>query len=158
LPFFVTGGGRTGASLGAAQDVTKIWGFLLPYNVATTKITYDVTIADNTANKYDIGILNSAGKLLLNVGATAGTTFAPSKAFQTLAWAQGSANLAAGRYYLAFTTNCSSTCAKVASATTDISFAINASAGASQGGALPSTITPPADSWGTGDQPAVVIQ
>ncbi|SPE44155.1 exported hypothetical protein [Candidatus Sulfotelmatobacter sp. SbA7] len=157
LPFFVTGDARPAASQAAVQNVTKLWGFLLPYNVTTTEITYDITIADNTANDYDIGIFTNAGALVVDIGPTPGTMFAPSKGFRTLAWTQGSTSLGAGRYYLAFTTNCSSVCAKVAAANTNISFAINASAGSSQGGALPSTITPPADSWGTGIQPAVVI-
>ena len=157
LPFFVTGNARTGASQAAVQNVTKLWGFLLPYNVTTTEITYDITIANNTANDYDIGIFTNAGALVVDIGPTPGTMFAPSQGFRTLAWTQGSTSLGAGRYYLAFTTNCSSVCAKVAAANTNISFAINASAGSSQGGALPSTITPPADSWGTGIQPAVVI-
>ena len=158
LQFFVTGGERTGASQGASQNVTKLWGFLLPYNVTTTEITYDVITADNTANNYDIGIFDSSGNLVADVGPTPGTTFAPAKSFQTLKWTQGSTGLLAGRYYIAFTTNCSSLCAKVGASTTYVSFAINVSAGTSLGGALPSTMTPPADTWGTGTQPTIVIQ
>jgi len=158
LQFFVTGGERTGTSQGASQNVTKLWGFLLPYNVTTTEITYDVMNADNTANNYDIGIFDSSGKLVVDIGPTPGTTFAPVKNFQTLKWTQGSTSLLPGRYYIAFTTNCSSLCAKVAGSSTYVSFAINVSAGTSLGGTLPSTITPPADTWGTGTQPTVVIQ
>jgi hypothetical protein len=158
LPFFVTGGERTGASQGAVKNVIKLWGFLLPYNVPTTKMTYDVATADNTANDYDIGVFDNSGHLVLNIGATPGTTFAPSTTFQTLAWTQGSTSLGAGRYYLAFTTNCSSSCARIGATTAYVSFAINASAGASQNGRLPSTTTTPADTWGTGDQPTIVIQ
>jgi hypothetical protein len=158
LPFFVTGGERTGANLAAVQNVTKLWGILLPYNVTTTEIIYDVTTADNTANDYDIGIFNNSGSLVADLGPTPGTTFAPAKGFHTLKWTQGSTALSAGRYYLAFTTNCASGCVKIAAATTFVSFAINASAGASAGGALPSTITPPADAWSTEDQPTIVIQ
>jgi hypothetical protein len=158
LPFFATGGERTGATLAAGHNLNKVWGFLLPYNVTTTEIIYDVTTKDATANNYDIGIFNSSGNLVLNIGPTPGTTFAPAKAFQTLTWTQGSTALAAGRYYLAFTTNCASTCAAIGGATTYVSFAIDVSAGASAGGALPSTMTPPADAWGTGSQPTIVIQ
>jgi fibronectin-binding autotransporter adhesin len=157
LPFFVTGGEHTGGVQAATKNLTKLWGILLPYNVTTSQITYDVTTADNTANTYDIGIFDNSGNLVANIGPTPGTTFAPAKAFETLAWTQGSTSLVAGRYYLAFTTNCASTCAAIAASTTYISFAINASAGASTGGALPYTMTPPADVWGTGNQPAVVI-
>ena len=158
LQFFVTGGERTGASQGPTPNVTKLWGFLLPYNIITTEITFDVTITDNTANNYDIGIFDSSGNLVADIGPTPGTTFAPSKSFKTLKWTQGSTALNAGRYYIAFTTNCSTLCAKVAAGPAYVSFALNVSAGTSSGGALPSTMTPPADAWGTGLQPTVVIQ
>ncbi|MFZ0796628.1 MAG: hypothetical protein WCA13_00465 [Terriglobales bacterium] len=158
LPFFVTAGERTGGNQSAGKNTTQLWGFLLPYNVTTTQITYDVFTADNTSNDYDIGIYNNSGNLVLDIGPTPGTTFAPAKNFHTLPWTQGSTSLSAGRYYLAFTTNCTGTCAAVAATTTYVSFAINVSGGASSGGALPSTMTPPTDKWGTGDQPTIVIQ
>jgi len=157
LPFFVTGGQHTGGTQATTANVTKLWGFLLPYNVTTTQVTYDVATADNTTHDYDIGIFDNSGNLVLDIGPTPGTAFAPAKAFETLAWTQGSTSLAAGRYYLAITTNCTTACAKVEAATTYVSFAIGLSAGASAGGALPTTITPPADVWTTGVQPTVVI-
>jgi len=157
LPFFVTGGQHTGGTQATTANVTKLWGFLLPYNVTTTQVTYDVATADNTTHDYDIGIFDNSGNLVLDIGPTPGTAFAPAKAFETLAWTQGSTSLAAGRYYLAITTNCTTACAKVEAATTYVSFAIGLSAGASAGGALPTTITPPADVWSTGAQPTVVI-
>jgi len=158
LPFFTTGGERTGGFVAAGHNVTALWGFLLPYNITTTQLTYDVTTADSTANEYDIGLFNDSGDRVLHTGATLGTTFAPSAAtFRSLAWNEGSTHLSAGRYYLAFTTNCSSSCAHLGAATSYVSFTINASVGASAGGALPSTLTPPADSWSTGNQPTVVI-
>jgi len=158
LPFFATGGGRTGATVSVQQNVTALWGFLLPYSVTTVAAVYDVTTADNTANEYDIGIFNNSGDLVLHLGATAGTKFAPSTAFHTLAWAEGSTSLPAGRYYLGLTTNCASKCATIGAAANNVSFAIDASAGTSTGGALPSTMTPPTDAWGSGDQPMVVIE
>jgi hypothetical protein len=174
LPYFVTGGPQIGAFQGFTQNVTQLWGFLLPYNVTTTRITYDVTTIDNTTNNYDIGIFDNAGNLVVDIGPTPGTTFASSKAFHTLAWTQGSTSLPAGRYYLGLTTNCSialnsllrkrpafvsaASCAQLAASASYIGFALNASAGASHGGALPSSLTPPADSWTTGGEPAVVIQ
>ena len=157
LPLFATGGSQTGATLNPTQNVTTLWGFLLPYSVTTTQITFDVTTADNTTNTYDIGIFNNAGNLVLDIGATAGTTFAPSAVFNTLAWTQGSTTLPAGRYYLAFTTNCASNCAAIGGTSAFVSFAVNASGGASTGGALPSTLTPPADAWNSGSQPTIVM-
>jgi trimeric autotransporter adhesin len=158
LQFFATGGERTGATQAAGHNLDKVWGFLLPYNVTTTEVIYDVTTADDTANDYDIGIFNNAGNLVLDLGPTPGTTFAPSKGFHTLTWTQGSTSLSAGRYYLAFTTNCSSSCAAVAASSAFVSFAINLSAGTTAGGTLSSTITPPKDTWGSGIQPTVVVQ
>ena len=157
LPHFATGGGRTDTSSTAGHNVTALWGILLPYDVATTSVTYDVITADNTTNKYDIGIFSDSGDLVIDVGSTAGTTFAPSAAFHTLSWHLGPRTLAAGRYYLAFTTDCSSHCAAISAAGGYVSFAINATSAASSGGALPSTLKPPADNWNTGTQPTVVI-
>jgi hypothetical protein len=157
FPFFVTGGGRTGGSQAATENITALWGFLLPYSVTTTQTTYEVITADNTANEYDIGIYNTSGKLLVDIGATKGTTFAASTGFHTLLWTQGSIGLAAGEYYLALTTNCASACAQIASATGNVSFAVDVSAGASTGGTLPASITVPAQVWTTGNQPTAVI-
>jgi hypothetical protein len=157
FPFFATGGARTGTSQAATENTTKLWGFLLPYSVTTTQITYEVITADNTANEYDIGIYNTSGKLLVGIGATKGTTFASSTGFRTLLWTQGSTGLAAGEYYLALTTNCASACAQIAAATGNVSFAVDVSAGASTGGALPSTMTVPAQVWAMGNQPTAVI-
>ena len=155
--YFVTGGASTGTSQSVTANVNNLWGFLLPYAVTTTQITYEVMAVDNTANDYDIGIFNTSGKLLVDIGPTPGTTFAASDAFQTLPWTQGSTSLAAGEYYLGITTNCSTACAQIAAAPATVSFAINVSAGTSTGGALSATITLPAQAWGTGNQPTVVI-
>lgn len=157
LPFFATGGERTGGSLGATKNVTTLWGFLLPYNVTTSQMSYQVVTADKTADAYDIGIYDNAGNLVLDIGATAGTTFAAATGFNTLAWTQGSTTLSAGRYYLAFTTNCASSCAAIGADPSFVSFAANVSGGASTAGALPSTASSPNDAWSTGDQPTIVI-
>jgi hypothetical protein len=157
LPLFVTGGERTGGVVSAKKNITSLWGFLLPYPVSTSEVTYDVTTADKAASKYDLGIFDHTGKLVLAVGSTAATSFAAATGFRTLPWTQGSVTLPAGRYYLAFTTDCSTACAAIGATNTFVSFAINASAGATTGAALPSTLTPPADSWGSGNQPTIVI-
>jgi hypothetical protein len=157
LPFFSTGGQQTGSTQSAGQNINSLWGFLLPYSVTTTQVTYNVTTADNTANLYDIGVFNNSGALIEHIGATAGTTFASATGFHSLSWAEGSKTLAAGRYYLAFTTNCTSGCAAIGAAPGFVSFAINASGGASTAGALPATLTLPADTWATGNQPTVVV-
>jgi len=158
LPFFATAGGRTGSKQAATANVAKLWGFLLPYSVTTTQLTYDVATADKTANDYDVGIYDNSGNLVVNLGPTPGSAFSGSAGFKTLPWLQGSSTLAPGRYYLGFTTSCASACAQIEGSTANISFLINTSGGASTGGALPSSVTPPADKWATGIQPSVVIQ
>jgi hypothetical protein len=158
LPFFVTGSGQASAKQAGAANVTKVWGILLPFSVTTTRVTYDITAADNTAHNYDLGIFSNSGTLLLNLGSTPGTTFAPSKGFRSLSWVQGSITLAPGRYYLALTTDCSATCSALGGSPSFVSFAVNASAGSSTGGALPASITPPVDKWGAGTQPVAILQ
>jgi hypothetical protein len=158
LPLFMTASGRTGSTIGPGTNQNTLWGILLPYNVTSTEITYDIMTADNTAHLYDMGLFDNSGNLVVDLGITAGTRFAAATGFHTLTWAQGPTSLEAGRYYLGFTTNCTAACAKIAAATAVISFAINKSAGASKGGALSTSVTPPADVWNTGIQPAVVIQ
>jgi len=158
LPLFMTASGRTGSTIGPGTNQNTLWGILLPYSVTSTEITYDIMTADNTAHLYDLGLFDNAGNLVVDLGITAGTKFAAATGFHTLTWAQGPTSLEAGRYYLGFTTNCTATCAKIAAATAVVSFAINKSAGASKGGALSTRVTPPADVWNTGIQPAVVIQ
>jgi hypothetical protein len=106
LQYFVTGGGRTVATQTLVQNSTRLWGFLLPYNVTTAEVTYDIATIDNTANNYDLGIFDTSGNLVVDVGPALGTTFASTKTFKILNWVQGSTSLAAGRYYLALTMNC----------------------------------------------------
>jgi hypothetical protein len=157
LPYFVTGDQHAGSSVSAGTNVTALWGFLLPYPITTSKITYDVTTADNGANKYNIAIYNYSGNLIAQIGATAGTIFAPSAAFHSLAWTKGATTLQAGRYYIAFTTDCTSKCAAIGAAATFVSFAVASAGGASTSGALPATLTAPADNWAVGNQPTIVI-
>jgi hypothetical protein len=157
LPFFITGAARTGATQALAQNATRLWGFLLPYNVTTTEVTYDIPAVDNTANNYDLGIYDGSGNLLVDIGPTPGTVFASAKGFKTLNWVQGSTNLVTGRYYLGLTTNCASACAQIEAASSNVSFAANAAAGTSKGGALPATAPPPSDTWAIAYQPTVVI-
>lgn len=157
LSYFATGGGRTGSSATAGHNVIALWGFLLPYDVETSSVTYDVSTVDKSTNTYDLGIFNSLGDLVLNTGPTEGKIFAPAAAFTTLRWIQGSKMLPTGRYYLALTTNCSSSCGAIGATTGFVSFAVNVSEGTSTGGALPKILKPPEDAWNSGNQPTIVI-
>src|SRR5204863_2193558 len=81
----------------------------LPFQVTFTKISYRVATADNTGSLYDVGIYDTTGALLANIGATAGTTFCPANnTNQTASILQGGGSgvaLAAGKYYTAWTGN-----------------------------------------------------
>ena len=85
------------------------------------QVTYNVQTADNTANTYDIGLYSSAGTLLAHIGSTAGTTFAPSTGWKTLNWTAAS-TIKQGKYYLAITTSCTSSCAALIGSSTGVGF------------------------------------
>lgn len=159
LTYFFTGGQTISEYLTAGKGVNAIYGIYLPNAVQTSQLTYEVIIADNTANDYDFGLYSNSGSLLLDTGATPGTTFSSTDTFHTLPWRQGTVTLAPGRYYLATTTNCSNNaCAAFAGSSANfLSFAVGLSAGSTTGGALPTTITPPADDWSAGVQPTVIF-
>jgi hypothetical protein len=141
---------RGGGNASFAQNTVKMWGLVLTYPLQTSTVAYNVTTADNTANNYDIGIANSSGTIVLNVGATPGTTFAPGTGARTLSWLQAPKVLQPGKYYLVFTTNCAASCAQVASGSgTDFTFQNAGTAGTTSGGTL-TNFTPPADIWSVG--------
>jgi len=150
---------RGGGTASFAQNVVKMWGVVLTYPLLTSSVAY-YTTADNTANLYDIGIANSAGTIVLDIGATAGTSFAPAAGTRTFNWSQGTKTLQPGKYYVVFTTNCGSSCATITAggSSGDITFQNAATAGTTSGGALIS-FTPPADVWSWGaNVPALVVK
>ncbi len=150
---------RGGGTATFAQNVVKMWGVVLSYPLLTSSVAY-YTTADNTANLYDIGIANSAGTIVLDIGPTAGTSFAPLGGTRTISWVQGTKTLQPGKYYVVLTTNCASSCASITSggSTGDITFQNGTTAGTTSGGAL-ATFTPPADVWSWGANiPALVVK
>jgi hypothetical protein len=141
---------RGGGNASFTQNTVKMWGVVLTYPLLTSTVAYNVTAADNTANNYDIGIANASGTIVLNVGATAGTSFAPGTGSRTLSWLQAPKVLQPGKYYVVFTTSCASSCATVASGSgTDFTFQNAGTAGTTLGGALVN-FTPPAEIWSVG--------
>ena len=131
-------------------NVAKVYGVVYSSAtpLATSQVTYNVQTADNTANTYDIGLYSSAGTLLAHIGSTAGTTFAPSTGWKTLNWTSAN-TIKQGKYYLAITTSCTSSCAALIGSSTGVGFTF---AGAVQesvsaGGTLPNSITIPSDAY-----------
>jgi hypothetical protein len=125
-----------------------MWGISISTTVVgATQITYFCNNADNSSNVYDLGLYSSSGSLAAHIGGTAGTTFCPSNGGKTLSLAATS-SFQAGRYYLAYTTNCSTGCATLGGdSASGFTFYKNESGfGTTSSGVLPSSITPPADS------------
>ena len=145
-----------------------MWGVVLTYPLSTSSVIYNVTAADAGSNYYDIGIAcaqtscgsYTAGQIMLDIGATAASTFAGTTGGKTVNWSQGAKALQPGKYYLVFTTNCGSGCASLAAggSTADITFQSGTTAGTTSGGALVN-FTAPADNWNWGaNVPAVIVK
>ena len=161
VPWFTQASASGAVSFLTTSNVAKLYGVLYSNAtpLTTTQATYDVTTADNTSNNYDIGLYNSSGALVAHIGTTAGTGFAAATGWKTLSWA-ASATIKQGKYYLAITTNCTSSCAQLIGSSTGVGFTF---AGAVQesvtsGGTLPNTITIPSDSYTATTIPTWSIQ
>jgi len=159
---------RSGGTATFSQNVVKMWGIVLTYPLLTSSVVYSVTSADTGGNSYDIGIAcgqtscgsYSAGQIMLDVGATAASTFAGTTGGKTLNWTQGTKTMQPGKYYLVFTTNCASSCASLAAggSSADITFQNGTTAGTTSGGAL-ANFTAPSDLWSWGaNLPAVIVK
>jgi len=128
----------------------EIWGVTLQFPVNTSTLSYNVSGADTTSNTYDLGIYNSAGTLVAHTGAIAGSTAMVAGA-HSVSWAgTNPKTLQPGKYYLATTTSCTTSCATLSgdgsSAVVTFLSAGTVTTGGTQG-TLDSSITPPADSY-----------
>jgi hypothetical protein len=121
-----------------ANTVTVI-GIYLPYPVSTARLTVYVRTADGSG-LYDFGLYGPCNAN--STCARAVHTGAQPLAANVLPWLEGATTLASGRYYLAWTAN--STVGSVDSGSGFPTF-VTGTAGSSTGGALPSSITTPAD-------------
>lgn len=144
-------GTHAGANQAATANTIIASGFYLPYPVTFSHIAFVVNTADTTSgDHYDVGIYSHAGTLEADIGATAGTTAFSATGSKDVVIAQASVTLPPGQYYFALTGN-------AATGAIDINpcssfYSITASSlGSSSGGALPSSLTPPADSFTTWD-------
>ena len=148
IPWFTTNTTGTAISFSSTANKAELWGVVLTFPLTTTQVTYYVSTADNTSNTYDIGVLNSSGNMVAHIGNTAGTTFAASTGWKTLSWAAG-ATLQPGKYYLAITSSCTSSCAQVYGGSSAGFTFLGGSSGTSEsvtaGGTLNNGITIPVD-------------
>ena len=148
IPWFTTSTTGTAIAFSSTANKAELWGAVLTFPLTTTQVTFYVSTPDNTSNTYDIGVLNSSGNLVAHIGNTAGTTFAASMGWKSLNWT-ASATLQPGKYYLAITSSCTSTCAQIyGGSTAGFSFLGGPSGTAESvtaGGTLNSGITIPGD-------------
>jgi hypothetical protein len=165
-------GGNNGYLPSSAANKAMMWGVTLTYPLSTSQVTYDVgSNADNTATyNYDLGLYNSSGTLVLNLnsGTLHGSSFAPATGAVALSWAQGNKTLQPGNYYLMYySSNTTSTPPTLVSPSATAFTFYKGEAGGSgtcgttqgsggfaitplAGGALPTSITPPANSYSWG--------
>jgi len=131
---FVNGNASSG--FGNSANEVYLNGIYLPC-IETGHLAVNVTTAD-ASNNYDLGIYNAAGTLVLNIGAQS----LPSTGYQTFAWVQGSTLLVQGLYWIAMTGN--ATTAKLGYINNGAYvYATTDHGGATSGGALASSVTPP---------------
>lgn len=142
------------------QNQTRVWGvgMFIQNTIVTSGFAYNISTADTSGlHHYDIGLYNGSGTLVASLGATAGSTFSATTGLQTAAWSQGSVTLNPGKYYLAYTTDCSSGCAVITSGVGAFTYASYVNTGnATSGGGLLSSITAPADSWAVSNAPIAI--
>lgn len=143
--------GITALPVGAKMAV---YAFPLTCYLSTSQVTYYVTGADNTSNTYDLGLYDSNGNLLVHIGPTAGTTFAPSTGWKTLSWT-ASAKIPPQQVYLAVTTNCTSSCATIYGWSSMSAYYSTAGVSIASAGLLPNSFTAPADSFGSITNPYI---
>jgi len=146
--WFTTPNAASTVNFTVTANKASVWGAVLYCNLITTQVTYDVATVDNTANTYDIGIMNSSGTVVTHIGPTAGTAFASSMGWKTLSWTS-SAQLPPGKYYAVLTTNCTTACAVLEGGNSGagLTYAGNIAESVTTGGTLPATITVPADAY-----------
>jgi hypothetical protein len=123
-----------------ANNVT-LMGFVLPVAVTFNKISVPVNIID-AVNLYDWGIYSYAGSLICHVGAQS----IPATGVNTQTVTGAPISLNPGKYYFGFTGNTTTAQILVSNPTGGAwSFLFNAAVVAGTGGALPASLTPPAD-------------
>ena len=166
IPWLTFSHGGSNINFSTAANKAIFTGVILNFPKTTTQVSYNVSTVDNTANTYDLGVYsgtaNGACTLQTHIGSTAGTTFASATGWKTTTWTGGAVTLQPGRYYLAYTTSCSSSCATLVGDTGGFTFAgssggANSNVSVTSGGTLPATATCPSDVYATTSAPTWAI-
>lgn len=146
--------GVISGTLPFSANTTKLFQFQLPCNITTSGVTYQLGTGDNTANLYNLGIFCAqavcgtftSGQVVVALGATPGTTFAPSSNHFSLSWSTPQTLLAGVSYAFGMTTNCASSCA-VLSGAGDVGTAIGGTTSGTTSGAVFTSLTIPTTSY-----------
>lgn len=137
-------------TLGIIANSTRLWSFNFPTNIYASKLSWFVLTPDNTANLYDIGFYDATGNLVCHIGATAGTTFAPSaNASVTATMLPGPCRFFAGQRYTFAVTGNAATAVLYGDVRSWLAIAnvAPATGAVTSGGVLNNSITYGADNW-----------
>jgi hypothetical protein len=149
--------GSTAVSFNSTANKAQLWGFTIPYALATTKVMVGIVTADTGGCTYDLGILNSSGNVVAHTGNTSAATLGfTSTGTKTINWASG-ATAVPGKYYIAITASATTGCATLGASTVP-TFVSNTAETVSAGGTLNNGITIPADAAAFANVPTLYIQ
>jgi len=153
LPGWVSGGwGASARFFASTANKLNVYGVIFPAPVLCSNITLDINTAD-AVNNCDIGFYNSAGVLLAHIGAQT----IPATGLQTYAIVGGPLVIPAGTNYFATTSAANTAILFITGGGgLAVGWGTNLSYGASTGGALPASITPPGLS-ASGEVPNYVL-
>lgn len=148
LSYWVLMGLNTASNFAFVQNVEDYTAYDIPTAVIANQVCVRPNTADNTAtNNYSFALYNSSGAKILDTGAVHGTVIAPATV-PTCVALSSAGTILPGRYYVSFTTNCSTSCAALATyGLAQLTPLANRQGAATSGGAANSTITPPADTF-----------
>lgn len=153
--------GTANSTAALTTNVVNCNGFLSgPFGGTFTKVSYDVTTADNTANVYDLGISNATtGARVCHTGPQAGTVMFPATGISPagVVWA-ASCTIQPNTKYLVTLTSSGGTPAGKLGGSLYPSFQGGNTCGSSASGTIPDPLnTIPSDSYSQVPVPALTL-
>lgn len=142
ITFYETGNNISSQTPAGVNQIFAT-GFWLPIAITFSHISFWISTTDN-ANNYDIGIYNSAGTLVADIG----PQHLPTAQLNTIATVQGALTIQPGLYVAAFCG--AATTAAMGIDNARMSWFYTGNAGTSVAAQLPSTITAPTNTLHTG--------
>ena len=158
-PVLYTNSGTANSTAALVQNTVNCNGFVSgPYGIVSTKVSYDVTTADNTANVYDLGIsAASGGAQVCHTGPLAGTALFAGIGIANANWAASCTLQPNTKYYVVLTSSAASPAAKLGGSLFP-SFQSGNTCGSSASGTIPNPLnTIPADSYAQAPIPALAL-